>query len=164
MYIIFILFCSIIKKLYKGFMQTFSFVHRSILLGKHKGEKIYTVPQRTKHKAHSYAADKLKGRKLIYLWGDMMDWTICEEGFFRNDMDDYLGNVCRATLCKQSRVPRGKPFLLSEARFSVCFRLLQSLVHRGFRGFFKGKGSILMRERHENLKHKYGNKNFWCRG
>lgn len=33
-----------------------------------------------------------------------------------------------------------------------------------FMGFLKGKSSILIHERHGNLKHKYGNKNFWCRG
>lgn len=33
-----------------------------------------------------------------------------------------------------------------------------------FMGFLKGKSNILIRERHGNLKHKYGNKNFWCRG
>ena len=31
-------------------------------------------------------------------------------------------------------------------------------------GFLKGKSSILIHERHGNLKYKYGNRSFWCRG
>ena len=31
-------------------------------------------------------------------------------------------------------------------------------------GFLKGKSSLLIHERHGNLKYKYGNRSFWCRG
>ena len=34
----------------------------------------------------------------------------------------------------------------------------------GFVGFLKGKRSLLIHERHGNLKYKYGNRSFWCRG
>ena len=34
----------------------------------------------------------------------------------------------------------------------------------GFMGFLKGKSSLLIHERHGNLKYKYGNRQFWCRG
>ena len=33
-----------------------------------------------------------------------------------------------------------------------------------FMGFLKGKSSIMIHERHGNLKYKYGNRSFWCRG
>ena len=33
-----------------------------------------------------------------------------------------------------------------------------------FMGFLKRKTSILIHERHGNLKYKYGNRSFWCRG
>ena len=33
-----------------------------------------------------------------------------------------------------------------------------------FMGFLKGKSSLMIFDRHANLKHKYGSKNFWCRG
>ena len=33
-----------------------------------------------------------------------------------------------------------------------------------FVGFLKCKSSLLIRERHGNLKYKYGNRHFWCRG
>ena len=31
-------------------------------------------------------------------------------------------------------------------------------------GFLKGKSTLLIFERHANLKYKYGNRSFWCRG
>lgn len=34
----------------------------------------------------------------------------------------------------------------------------------GFMGFLKGKSSLLIHERHGNLKYKYGDRSFWCRG
>ena len=33
-----------------------------------------------------------------------------------------------------------------------------------FMGFPKGKSSLIIHERHANLKYKHGNRSFWCRG
>ena len=33
-----------------------------------------------------------------------------------------------------------------------------------FIGYLKGKSSLMIFERHANLKYKYGNRHFWCRG
>ena len=33
-----------------------------------------------------------------------------------------------------------------------------------FMGYLKGKSTLLIFERHGNLKYKYGNRVFWCRG
>ena len=33
-----------------------------------------------------------------------------------------------------------------------------------FMGYLKGKSSLIIFERHANLKYKYGNRTFWCRG
>ena len=33
----------------------------------------------------------------------------------------------------------------------------------GFVGFLKGKSSLIIHQRHGNLKYKYGNRSFWCR-
>ncbi len=33
-----------------------------------------------------------------------------------------------------------------------------------FMGFLKGKSSLIIHERHANLKYKHGNRAFWCRG
>ena len=31
-------------------------------------------------------------------------------------------------------------------------------------GYLKGKSSLMIFDRHANLKFKYGNRHFWCRG
>ena len=33
-----------------------------------------------------------------------------------------------------------------------------------FMGYLKGKRSLMIFDRHANLKYKYGNRHFWCRG
>ena len=33
-----------------------------------------------------------------------------------------------------------------------------------FMGYLKGKSTLIIFERHANLKYKYGNRVFWCRG
>lgn len=33
-----------------------------------------------------------------------------------------------------------------------------------FVGFFKGKSTLMIFDRQANLKYKYGNRHFWCRG
>lgn len=33
-----------------------------------------------------------------------------------------------------------------------------------FVGFLKGKSSLMIFEKFSNLKYKYGNRHFWCRG
>lgn len=33
-----------------------------------------------------------------------------------------------------------------------------------FMGYLKGESSLMVFERHANLKYKYGNRKFWCRG
>lgn len=33
-----------------------------------------------------------------------------------------------------------------------------------FMGYLKGKSSLMIFDKHANLKYKYGNRNFWCRG
>ena len=31
-------------------------------------------------------------------------------------------------------------------------------------GYLKGKSSLMIYDRHANLKYKYGNRHFWCKG
>ena len=33
-----------------------------------------------------------------------------------------------------------------------------------FMGYLKGKSSLMIFDRHANLKYKYGNRKFWCKG
>ena len=39
-----------------------------------------------------------------------------------------------------------------------------SLSVAQFVGYLKGKSSLMIFDRHANLKYKYGNRHFWCRG
>ena len=39
-----------------------------------------------------------------------------------------------------------------------------SLSVAQFMGFLKGKSSLMIFDRHANLKYKYGSRHFWCRG
>ena len=44
----------------------------------------------------------------------------------------------------------------------VC--IPSSLSVAQFMGFLKGKSSLMIFDRHANLKYKYGSRHFWCRG
>jgi putative transposase len=33
-----------------------------------------------------------------------------------------------------------------------------------FMGYLKGKSSLMIFDRHANMKNRYGNRHFWCRG
>ena len=44
----------------------------------------------------------------------------------------------------------------------VCIPPSMSVA--SFMGYLKGKSTLLIFERHANLKYKYGNRHFWCRG
>lgn len=73
-----------------------------------------------------------------------------------------IGEILR-TLCNWKKVK------IIEAE--VCPDHVHMLVEippkvavSSFMGFLKGKSSILIHERHGNLKCKYGNRQFWCRG
>ena len=39
-----------------------------------------------------------------------------------------------------------------------------SISVSSFVGYLKGKSTLMIFERHANLKYKYGNRHFWCRG
>ena len=73
-----------------------------------------------------------------------------------------IGEILR-TLCKQKNVE------ILEAE--VCVDHIHMLVSippylsvAQFMGFLKGKSSLMIFDRHANLKYKYGSRNFWCRG
>ena len=46
--------------------------------------------------------------------------------------------------------------------------MLVSIPHKlgisSFMGYLKGKSSLMVFDRHANLKYKYGDRKFWCRG
>ena len=53
--------------------------------------------------------------------------------------------------------------LLSVARFGLLSPFVKMSVSE-IVGYLKGKSSLIIFDRHANLKYKYGNRHFWCRG
>ncbi len=46
----------------------------------------------------------------------------------------------------------------------MLVRIPPKLAVSNFMGYLKGKSSLMIFERHANLKYKYGNRNFWAKG
>lgn len=42
--------------------------------------------------------------------------------------------------------------------------ILEAATNRNHMGYLKGKSTMIIFERFSNLKYKYGNRHFWCRG
>ena len=81
---------------------------------------------------------------------------------FYGEMKAEIGKILRE-LCEWKQVN------IIEAE--VCHDHIHMLVEippkmsvSSFVGFLKGKSSLMIHERHGNLKYKYGNRSFWCRG
>ncbi len=75
----------------------------------------------------------------------------------------------RKILLQEYRVEMGK--ILRESRAEICPDHVHMFVEiqpkmsvLSFMGYLKGKSSVIFHERHGNLKFKYGNRSFWCRG
>ena len=73
-----------------------------------------------------------------------------------------IGQILRK-LCEQ----KGVEIVEAEAcpdhiHMLVCIPPSLSVAH--FMGYLKGKSSLMIFDRHANLKYKYGNRHFWCRG
>ena len=80
--------------------------------------------------------------------------------FYRGKKD--IGEILW-TLCKQKNVE----ILEAEACIDHIHMLVSIppyLSVAQFMGFLKGKSSLMIFDRHANLKYKYGSRNFWCRG
>ena len=73
-----------------------------------------------------------------------------------------IGKIIR-TLCEQ----KGVEIIEAEA-CADYIHLLVSIPPKisvsGFMGYLKGKSSLMIFDRHANLKYKYGNRHFWCKG
>ena len=73
-----------------------------------------------------------------------------------------IGQILRK-LCEQKKVE----IIEAEAckdhiHMLVCIPPSMSVA--SFVGYLKGKSSLMIFDRHANLKYKYGNRHFWCRG
>ncbi len=79
-------------------------------------------------------------------------------GKLRRDISQILVELCRR---------KGIEILAGEA----CIDHIHMLVKippkysvSEIMGYLKGKSSLIIFDRHANLKYKYGNRHFWCRG
>jgi len=73
-----------------------------------------------------------------------------------------IGEILRK-LCEQKKVEIVEASLCSDhVHMLLC--IPPSLGVAQFMGYLKGKSSLMIFDRHANLKYKYGSRNFWCRG
>jgi putative transposase len=73
-----------------------------------------------------------------------------------------IGKILRE-LCKW----KGVEIIEANARIDHIHMLLSippKISVSSFIGFLKGKSSLMLFERHSNLKYKFGSRHFWCRG
>lgn len=73
-----------------------------------------------------------------------------------------IGKILRQ-LCEMKKVE----IIAAEARPDHIHMLVSIPAYLSvaqFMGYLKGKSSLMIFDRHANLKYKYGNRHFWCRG
>ena len=73
-----------------------------------------------------------------------------------------IGKIIR-TLCEQ----KGVEIIEAEAcadHIHLLVSIPPKISVSGFMGYLKGKSSLMIFDRHANLKYKYGNRHFWCKG
>ena len=53
-----------------------------------------------------------------------------------------------------------------ECKYHIVFapKYRRKEIYGTFMGYLKGKSTLMIFERHANLKYKYSNRTFWCRG
>ena len=78
------------------------------------------------------------------------------------DIRKDIGVILR-TLCEHKNVEIIEAELCTDhVHMLVSIPPNQSVSQ--FVGYLKGKSSLMIFDRHANLKYKYGNRHFWCRG
>ncbi len=68
-----------------------------------------------------------------------------------------------STLCKRKGVKIVEAEICPD-HVHMLVELPPSISVSSFVGYLKGKSTLMIFERHANLKYKYGNRHFWCRG
>ncbi len=79
-------------------------------------------------------------------------------GNIREDVGRILGILCKR---------KGVEIIEAECcidHIHMFVRIPPNLSISSFMGYLKGKSSLMIFDRHANLKYKYGNRKFWCRG
>ena len=95
-------------------------------------------------KYHIVFAPKYR-RKIIY-------------GQLKRDIANILSMLCKR---------KGVKIVEAEVcpdHIHMLVEIPPSISVSSFVGYLKGKSTLMIFERHVNLKYKYGNRHFWCRG
>ena len=95
-------------------------------------------------KHHIVFAPKFR-RKVIY-------------GQLKRDIANIL-----SMLCKRKGVEIVEAEMCPD-HVHMLVRIPPNISVSSFMGYLKGKSTLMIFERHANLKYKYGNRHFWCRG
>ena len=95
-------------------------------------------------KYHIIFAPKYR-RQVIYgkIKGDI--WQILRKLYEFKGVEIIEANACKAHIHMLVSIP---------PKISIS----------SFMGYLKGKSSLMIFDKHANLKYKYGNRHFWCRG
>ena len=73
-----------------------------------------------------------------------------------------IGKILR-TLCEYKEVEIIEAHAMKD-HIHMLVMISPKLAVSSFMGYLKGKSSLMIFERHANLKYKYGNRNFWAKG
>lgn len=79
-------------------------------------------------------------------------------GKIKKDIGDILRKLCEW---------KGVDILEAEAcpdHIHMLVSIPPKISVSSFMGYLKGKSSLMIFDRHANMKYKYGNREFWCRG
>ena len=78
------------------------------------------------------------------------------------DIRKDIGVILRK-LCEQKSVEIIEAELCPD-HIHMLVSIPPNLSVAQFVGYLKGKSALMIFDRHANLKYKYGNRHFWCRG
>ena len=73
-----------------------------------------------------------------------------------------IGQIIRQ-LCTYKGVEIIEAYAMPD-HIHMLVRIPPKIAVSNFMGYLKGKSSLMIFERHANLKYKYGNRNFWAKG
>ena len=77
---------------------------------------------------------------------------------YREDLRDII-----RTLCKYKGVEILEGHMMPD-HVHLLLSIPPKMSVSSFMGYLKGKSALMMFDKHANLKYKYGNRHFWCRG
>ena len=77
-------------------------------------------------------------------------------------MKQDIANIL-SMLCKRKGVEIVEAEICPD-HVHMLVKIPPSLSVSSFVGYLKGKSTLMIFERHANLKYKYGSRSFWCRG